>query len=156
MLGIRLNFICATNGVSYIRRAGPTLQPHAQVSGNAEKGITASAMRRRNPGQPAQMRSGSSRGLEDEQEFTRGTREGKVPCEGTEVCKTLLLLTLCVLRVRETARRWGDGAGEEDTGALSGALQDRGEVRPIHRNKSELQASSCRNELSEMFPNLHC
>lgn len=34
-------------------------------------------------------------------------------------------------------------------------LQDRGEVRLICRNNSELQASVRRNELSEMFPNLH-
>lgn len=44
----------------------------------------------------------------------------------TEVHKTLLLLTLCVLKVGETARMSGDGTGEEDTGALSGALQDQG------------------------------
>lgn len=76
-------------------RASPTLQPHAQISGNAEKGIAASAARSRKPGKPAWMRSGSSQGREDEQEFTRQTQEEKVPCKGTEVCKTLLLLTLC-------------------------------------------------------------
>lgn len=154
MLDIRLNFICATNvyGISYIwREIQPDFTAACTDKWECGEGNLASATRRRNPGKPAQV-SGSSQGLEGEQEkLARGTREGKVPCEGTEVRKTLLLLTLCVLKVGETARMSGDGAGEEDTGALSGALQDQGEVRPICRNKSELQASICRNELSEMF-----